>query len=55
LQELYRSFCGFPAYIRNGNPIALLRKKEIPPIEIIYPTKETVECSRLGPPVTAFY
>ena len=30
----------------------MFKKNEIPPVDIIYPTKDTVEFSKLGPPVS---
>jgi tyrosyl-DNA phosphodiesterase-1 len=50
LNELYKSFCGIPAYT-TGKPIAVTKKNELPPIDIIYPTCDTVDDSKLGPPV----
>ncbi|KAI9487203.1 MAG: tyrosyl-DNA phosphodiesterase-domain-containing protein [Benjaminiella poitrasii] len=49
LNELYRSFCGFKAYNGQRKPDSITKKNELPPIDIIYPTKDTVESSRLGP------
>ncbi|OBZ81552.1 Tyrosyl-DNA phosphodiesterase 1 [Choanephora cucurbitarum] len=46
LQELFKSFCGVLPY-KAGK---LLEKNQVPPIDIIYPTQETVESSKLGPP-----
>ncbi|KAI7901975.1 tyrosyl-DNA phosphodiesterase-domain-containing protein [Cokeromyces recurvatus] len=48
LNELYRSFCGIESYSKE-KPILITKKNELPPIDIIYPTKDTVESSRLGP------
>ena len=49
LQELFKSFCGVLPY-KAGK---LLEKNQVPPIDIIYPTQETVESSKLGPPVSS--
>jgi tyrosyl-DNA phosphodiesterase-1 len=52
LQELYKSFCGISAYNTNGRPsTSIMKKNELPPIDIVYPTKDTVLSSRLGAPV----
>ncbi|KAG0171189.1 hypothetical protein DFQ28_004094 [Apophysomyces sp. BC1034] len=49
LHEIYTSFCGIDPYENGAKPRG--RKKEgLPPIEIIFPTQETVEMSKLGPP-----
>lgn len=46
---MYQSFCGIPAW--NGKAVYTGKKNELPPIDIIYPTLDTVQSSRLGPPV----
>ncbi|KAF7729254.1 hypothetical protein EC973_004784 [Apophysomyces ossiformis] len=48
LHELYVSFCGIDPY-ENGARSRGRKKEGLPPIEIIYPTRDTVEMSRLGP------
>lgn len=50
LNELYKSFCGIPAFANGKATPAILKKNEIPPIDIVYPTRDTVDSSRLGPP-----
>ncbi|KAG2236996.1 hypothetical protein INT48_001763 [Thamnidium elegans] len=50
LNELYKSFCGLPAYANGRATSTILKKNELPPIDVVYPTRETVESSRLGPP-----
>lgn len=51
LNELYKSFCGIPAYLNGKMTAPIVKKNQIPPIDIIYPSRDTVEDSRLGPPV----
>ncbi|CAO3651027.1 unnamed protein product [Mucor hiemalis] len=50
LNELYKSFCGILAYSASGKPASSSKNKEIPPIDVIYPTRDTVTYSKLGPP-----
>ncbi|KAI7897075.1 tyrosyl-DNA phosphodiesterase-domain-containing protein [Mucor mucedo] len=50
LNELYKSFCGIPAYLNGKMSAPIVKKNEIPPIDIIYPSRDTVHDSRLGPP-----
>ncbi|KAI8082631.1 tyrosyl-DNA phosphodiesterase-domain-containing protein [Gilbertella persicaria] len=49
LNELYRSFCGITAYDK-GKQVAFGKKNELPPIDIIFPSQDTVESSKLGLP-----
>lgn len=51
LNELYKSFCGLPSYLNGKATAPIIKKNEIPPIDVIYPTRDTVEDSSLGPPV----
>ncbi|KAI8984565.1 tyrosyl-DNA phosphodiesterase-domain-containing protein [Mycotypha africana] len=50
LQELFQSFCGLLPYRANNANTKLLKKDEMPPVDIIYPTLDTVNDSRLGAP-----
>ncbi|KAI8643778.1 tyrosyl-DNA phosphodiesterase I [Parasitella parasitica] len=50
LNELYRSFCGIAAYKDGKATPIVTQKNQLPPIDIIYPSLDTVESSRLGPP-----
>ncbi|KAK4511596.1 uncharacterized protein ATC70_012812 [Mucor velutinosus] len=50
LNELYRSFCGIPAYKDGKATPIVTQKNQLPPISIIYPSLDTVESSQLGPP-----
>ncbi|KAL9555983.1 hypothetical protein MBANPS3_002097 [Mucor bainieri] len=50
LNELYRSFCGIPAYKDGKATPAVTPKNQLPPISIIYPSLDTVQSSQLGPP-----
>ncbi|KAI8377756.1 tyrosyl-DNA phosphodiesterase-domain-containing protein [Radiomyces spectabilis] len=47
MNELYRSFCGFNPYTDDKK--LDLSKTEPPPVRIIYPSRDTVLDSRLGP------
>ncbi|KAI9033710.1 tyrosyl-DNA phosphodiesterase-domain-containing protein [Phycomyces nitens] len=48
LLELYRSFCGLDQFENGTRPNT--KDKELPPISIVYPSRNTVDSSRLGPP-----
>ncbi|KAI8139443.1 tyrosyl-DNA phosphodiesterase I [Fennellomyces sp. T-0311] len=50
LHELYRSFSGIDPYANGGKPPRVPKTTELPPIDVIYPTRETVEGSKLGAP-----
>ncbi|KAG2215600.1 hypothetical protein INT45_000962 [Circinella minor] len=50
LNELYRSFSGIDFYSNGGKPPRQKKTNELPPIDIIYPSRDTVNDSRLGPP-----
>lgn len=52
LNELYRSFCGVPAYKDGKAAPLMIEKDQLPPISVIYPSLDTVESSQLGPPVS---
>ncbi|KAL0082386.1 tyrosyl-DNA phosphodiesterase I [Phycomyces blakesleeanus] len=47
LHELYASFCGLDQFVDGVRPSN--RNKELPPISIVYPSRNTVDSSRLGP------
>ncbi|CAO3610965.1 unnamed protein product [Cunninghamella echinulata] len=49
LNELYSSFCGIDPYADGKKPI-VKKKQTFPPIDIIYPTYDTILSSKLGPP-----
>ncbi|CAO3678969.1 unnamed protein product [Rhizopus stolonifer] len=49
LQEIYQSFCGISSY-SNGKAVKTsLKKDQIPPVDIVFPTRDTVSDSRCGP------
>ncbi|KAL7334984.1 hypothetical protein PS15p_200532 [Mucor circinelloides] len=50
LNELYRSFCGIPACTDGKATPIVTPKNQFPPISVIYPSLDTVESSKLGPP-----
>ncbi|ORZ22399.1 tyrosyl-DNA phosphodiesterase-domain-containing protein [Absidia repens] len=49
LQELYTSFCGTHPYANQNIPKRNINQP-LPPIDILYPSLNTVTTSRLGPP-----
>lgn len=50
LHELYRSFSGIDPYETSNKPVRMKNNEPLPPIDIIYPSMDTVLDSRLGPP-----
>ncbi|ORZ03026.1 tyrosyl-DNA phosphodiesterase-domain-containing protein [Syncephalastrum racemosum] len=50
LHELYRSCCGTDPYANGGKTPRVTRDMHLPPVDIIYPSRDTVEDSKLGPP-----
>ncbi|KAI9248880.1 tyrosyl-DNA phosphodiesterase I [Phascolomyces articulosus] len=50
LNELYRSFSGIEPYANGSKPPRQTKSGTLPPIDVIYPTTDTVNDSRLGPP-----
>ncbi|KAI7882772.1 phospholipase D/nuclease [Lichtheimia hyalospora FSU 10163] len=50
LHELYRSFSGIDPYETSSKPVRMKNNEPLPPIDIIYPSMDTVLDSRLGPP-----
>ncbi|CAO3618381.1 unnamed protein product [Cunninghamella blakesleeana] len=47
LNELYNSFCGVNPYA-SGKKSSVKKKQGLPPIDIIFPTEDTVVSSKLG-------
>ncbi|KAI8992485.1 tyrosyl-DNA phosphodiesterase I [Pilobolus umbonatus] len=48
MKQLYRSFCGMPAYTPYSKATDIVAKDQVPPISIIYPTVDTIDSSRFG-------
>lgn len=51
LHELYRSCCGTDPYANGGKAPRVTKDTPLPPMDIIYPSRDTVVDSKLGPPV----
>ncbi|CEG64799.1 hypothetical protein RMATCC62417_01711 [Rhizopus microsporus] len=50
LQEIYQSFCGILPYADGKAVRSSFKKNEIPPVDIVFPSRCTVQDSRYGPP-----
>ncbi|KAI9494314.1 tyrosyl-DNA phosphodiesterase I [Zychaea mexicana] len=50
LHELHRTFSGMDPYANGGKTPRQSKTNELPPIDIVYPSRDTVEDSVLGPP-----
>ncbi|KAG1040269.1 hypothetical protein G6F46_012053 [Rhizopus delemar] len=48
LQEIYQSFCGISSFSDGKAVRSSLQKNQLPPIDIIFPTRDTVTSSRYG-------